>query len=757
MLGDTLLKYLRLIGSWFSERRAGILRIATVVLACTAGALTLVYLTPTVLAWFAPKLDLSKDLYTVNRPVAFTFVDSSGEVVGRRGALVGERLKLSEMPPYLPAAFVAMEDRSFYQNQGIDIRGLLRAMWTNYRAGRIVQGGSTITQQTAKIVFLTPKRTFSRKLEELFDAAALAKSLSKQQILEVYLNRIYLGSGAYGVDGAAHVYFGKSARDLSLAEAAMLATLTSAPSAYSPRRDLEAAQERSNIVLNAMLEMGVITSAEAAEARAHPADISDARLADARNFFLDTAAEEALKDVSATGAAPSSDLIVHTTLVPRLQDASRRAVSRTLSARGAKLHASEAAVVLMKPDGAVAALIGGRDYDSSSFNRATQAKRQPGSAFKPFVYLAAVESGMSPWDVRDDTAVDIDGWTPTNYGGRSYGSVTLADALAHSINTVTAALAQEVGVTTIVDAAHRCGITSQLEPNASLALGTSEVVPLELTTAYATFASGGLKVTPYLVTEVDDSSHRVLFQRQPPAPERVVASHVDRDLTAMLAEVVTDGTGRGAAIGGHEVAGKTGTTQDYHDAWFVGFSADYVAGVWVGNDDSSPMKAVTGGSLPAAIWKQVMTAAESGLPAKPLDKSAPQAPIETDEAAAASGDDEVSGSGATATPEGETGSGPSASQSAPSQSRSSFWDWIFGSGNQQQPQTAQPPPQRPEARRVEPPPAAVSRPAQTDPPNGQDQADTPPDQGDEPPVPPPGPPGPPPSEPAGPPPGGPGG
>lgn len=714
MLGEHILQYLREIAEWLSERRSGLLRLATIGLAGTAIVLTALYLTPTVLSWFAPKLDLTKDLYTVNRPVAFTFVDASGNVVGHRGAVVGDRLKLNEMPPYLPAAFIAMEDRSFYENQGIDIRGLVRAMWTNFRAGHIVQGGSTITQQTAKIVFLNPKRTYSRKLVELFDAAALAKSLSKQQILEVYLNRIYLGSGAYGVDGAAHVYFGKSARDLSLSEAAMLATLTAAPSANSPRRDLEAAQARTNVVLNAMEETGAITAAQAADARAHPADIKDVRTADARNFFLDTAADEALKDVNADNQPPSSDLIVHTTLIPKLQDAARRAVSRTLATKGAKLHASEASVVVMRPDGAVTALIGGRDYDSSSFNRATQAKRQPGSAFKPFVYLAAIENGMSPWDVRDDSPVDIDGWSPTNYGGRSYGTVTLASALAHSINTVTAALAQEVGVTSVVDAAHRCGIVSQLEPNASLALGTSEVTPMELTTAYATLASGGLRVHPYLVTEVDDSAHHVLFQRKPPVEERVVASHVDRDLTAMLAEVVTDGTGRGAAIAGHEVAGKTGTTQDYHDAWFVGFSTDYVTGVWVGNDDSSPMKSVTGGSLPAAIWKQVMTAAESGLPSKPLAKSAPEQ--ETTEASTSSGDDEASnGDEETSASSGadDQGSQTQETQKAqPSTTRPGFWDWIFGSGSRQQ--TQPPPPQQqtqdaPTGSANYPPPRTVLR------------------------------------------------
>lgn len=682
MLGSVLLEYLDAFLRWSGRQGRGVMRLAGIALAIAAGAVFLLYLVPYVLVWFAPRLDLSKDLYTVNRPVAFTFLDEAGDDVGHRGAIVGERLHLSDMPPYLPAAFIAMEDRTFYTNEGISIRGLVRAAIANYRAGHVVAGGSTITQQTAKIVFLNPARTYARKFQELLDAAALQKSLSKRQILELYLNRIYLGSGAYGVDGAAHVYFGKSARDLSLSEAAMLATLTRAPSMFSPRRDLQAAQDRAAHVLDAMIDTGAITEAQAADARAHPAMVADRTRIDARNFFFDTAADEALKRVADSGKTVSTDLIVHTTLLPRLEDAARRAVAKTLNARGRKLHASEAAVVIMKPDGAVVTLLGGRDYDESVFNRATQAKRQPGSAFKPFVYLAALENGISPNDVRDDGPVDIDGWTPTNYGGRSYGTVTLSEALAHSINTVTAGLAQEVGITTVIDAAHRCGIASELEPNASLALGTSEVTPLELTTAYAAFASGGYRVYPYYVTEVDDAGGRVLYKRQPPKSQRVIASHVDRDLTAMLYGVVTGGTGRAAALDGHEAAGKTGTTQDYHDAWFVGFTADYVAGVWVGNDDSSPMKTVTGGSLPAAIWHDVMTTAERNMPATPLDMTAPEAAPE-DNGAFLATDGTSNGS---APPDTDDEAGPmqgASPRAAPPQSQS-IWNWLFGGGASQQ-------------------------------------------------------------------------
>jgi penicillin-binding protein 1A len=343
---------------------------------------------------------------------------------------------------------------------------------------------------------------------------------------------------------------------------------------------------------------------------------------------------------------------------------------RHLRKDGKQLRVREGAIVVMKPDGAVVALIGGRDYDTSVFNRATQAKRQPGSAFKPFVYLAAVENGISPWDTRDDGPVDIDGWQPTNYGHREYGTVTLASALAHSINTVTAGLAQEVGIKTVIAAARSAGITSPLEANASLALGTSEVTPLELTSAYATFASGGMKADPYLVTEVEDSRGHIYYTRKDVQPVRAIPEEANMDLTAMLYDVVLEGTGHAARLPDREAAGKTGTTQDYHDAWFVGFTTDYVTGVWVGNDDSKPMRNVTGGLLPAAIWKDVMVVAEKGLPAKPLAKSVPQEPDEYDE------DSPYAGSDAAPGYRGDDESGANSGARAENRGRS-FLDCLF--------------------------------------------------------------------------------
>ncbi len=675
------------LGAWIADHRRGLTKIAVALAIVIGGPILALYMLPSVLSPFAPTLDLHQDLYTLNRPVAYTFLDAQGSVVGRRGAIVGERLTLSQMPPYLPAAFIAMEDRTFYSNQGIDPRGVLRALWADIRARHWVAGGSTITQQTAKILFTNSARNVSRKVTDVLDAVALNKSLSKAQILELYLNRLYLGSGAYGVDGASHVYFGKSARDLTLAQAAMLATLTRAPSAFSPRRDLASAQQRADTVLDAMVDTGAITQEQADEAKAHPAVITDRTREDARNFFLDTAADDAHTLV---GDKYTGDLVVHTTMEPKIQDAAHLDAVKVIDGRqGRRDRAHEAAVVVMKPDGAVAALLGGTDYDESTYNRATLAHRQPGSAFKPFVYLAALEAGLTPWDERTDGPVDINGWQPTNYGGRDYGTITLADALAHSVNRVTAEVAQEVGIPAVIEAAQRCGITSPLAPNASLALGTSDVTPLELTAAYGAFASGGYKVTPYLVTEVDAADGRMLYKREAPEPRRIIADHVDRDLLAMMYDVVTEGTGRGAALWGREAAGKTGTTQDYRDAWFVGFTTDYVTGVWVGNDDSAPMRGVVGGSLPAEIWRMVMTTAEKGLPARPLDRSPEGVPV----------DDSLSASGLPLGPGDEETSGAVAAGQQQQQQRqpqssdqhSSFWDWLFGSDSKKPPQNPTPP------------------------------------------------------------------
>ncbi|MGQ0742302.1 MAG: transglycosylase domain-containing protein [Alphaproteobacteria bacterium] len=569
---------------------------------------------------YTPQLPLGADLYALNRPQAFNFLDEQGKVVGRRGAIVGERLSLDQLPPYVPAAFLAMEDRHFYEHEGVDPSGILRAALVNLLEGQVAQGGSTITQQLAKILFLSPERTLSRKIAEMRYAMALEKSLSKRQILELYLNRIYLGSGAYGVDGAAHVYFGKSARKLTVAEAAMLAALTRAPTAFSPRRDLAAAQKRADKVLDAMFEMGAATDAQIAEARLRPAEITDLTEDNARNFFLDTAAEESRR--LAGGAV--GDLTVVVTLDTAMQSAARKAIENVLDKRGVKANATQAAFVAMTPEGAVKALIGGRDYAESTYNRITQAHRQPGSAFKPFVYLAALEAGLTPGMTREDRPITIGNWSPENYGHKEWGTLTLTEALAHSVNRVAVGIEQEVGVESVIAVARRLGITTTLQPDATLALGSSDVYPLELAAAFGSFASVGLQVRPYLVLEVRDAKGRVLYKRLKAAPERVMGEEQANAMNAMLYEVIESGTGRGAAVSGYELAGKTGTTQDYRDAWFVGYSTALVAAVWVGNDDFTPMKGVTGGGIPAQIWQRFMKAAVKKYPPGPLPREVPE-------------------------------------------------------------------------------------------------------------------------------------
>lgn len=591
----------------------------------------------------APGIPRGADLYALNRPQALTFTDEKGDVVGVRGAIVGDRLKLSEMPRYLPAAFLAMEDRNFYHHHGIDPNGLARAAMADFKAGHIVQGGSTITQQVVKVVLLSPDRTFSRKLQEIGGAFVLENKLSKDEILDLYLNRLYLGSGAYGVDGAAKIYFGKSARDVTLPEAAMLAALTRAPSAFSPRRDLASAQMRAGQVLDAMVETGAITKQQADEARAHPATVIDPTQNLARDYFLDAAADE----VKRFAPYASGDLTVTTTMDATLQEAARTQVTTVLNRRGSQsAHATQGALVSMALDGAVRALIGGKDYAESSFNRVTKAHRQPGSAFKPFVYLSALESGLTPYTVRVDQPITITDkgsrkdWSPDNYSEMNLGPVSLQQAFAQSINTIAVQLGQEVGLPRVVSTAHRLGIESPLQPVPSLALGTSEVTPLELTAAYASFATVGLRVQPYMVMAIGKPDGTVLYRHNLAMRARVLAEADGLAMNQMMYQVVQSGTGRGAAVPGHEVAGKTGTSADYRDAWFVGFSPELVTGVWVGNDDFTPMKKVTGGSLPAQIWSGYMRTALKNAPPTPLPRAAPQ-PEATDVAATSNTDQNV--------------------------------------------------------------------------------------------------------------------
>jgi penicillin-binding protein 1A len=523
------------------------------------------------------------------------------------------------MPPHLAKAFLVMEDRRFYNHDGIDFRGLARAALVDLKAGRFDQGGSTITQQLVKILFLTPDRTIARKLVEMAGARQLEKLLTKDQILELYLNRIYLGAGAYGVDGAAQAYFGKSARELTLAEAGMLASLTNAPTTNSPRRNLKAAQQRSALVLRAMVKYGRMKDSEIADALAHPATIVTEATNTERNYFLDAATDEAKP--LAPGA--TGDLTIVTTLDVTMQKAASAAIDSVMKKRAASGQVKQAALVAMRPDGAVRAMMGGRDYSESAFNRITNAHRSPGSAFKPFVYLTALEKGLARDTIRYDEPIAIKDWSPDNFDGSYAGAVTLQAALTRSINTVAIGLGQEVGLPSVISTAQRLGIGSPLEPNASLAIGTSEVTPLELTAAYASFASLGYAADPYTVIEIRTADGNVVYQRAPQQPRRVIAEENALAMNAMLFDVVLSGTGRGAAVRGREVAGKTGTSADFRDAWFIGYSPELVAGVWVGNDDFTPMKKVTGGAIPAQIWSGFMQAALKGTKPTPLPRAEP--------------------------------------------------------------------------------------------------------------------------------------
>jgi len=469
----------------------------------------------------------------------------------------------------------------------------------------MVQGGSTITQQLAKNLFLSPARTLRRKAQEMLLALWLEHNFSKDRILELYLNQVYLGAGTYGVDGAARRYFGRSVRDINPHQAALVAGLLKAPSRYAPSSDPAGARERADQVIANMQSAGYLSPAQAAAVRrlplalAPPAGGRDAR------YFGDWVAEK-LKGYVGSG---HRDIVVRTTLDATLQKAAEKAVASVLDEAGERMNAHQAALVALSRGGAIRAMVGGRSYADSQFNRATQARRQPGSAFKLFVYLAALEAGLGPDTKMRDSPVILDGWQPRNYGGTYRGVVTLRQALARSINTVAVKLAERINRRRVIAVARRLGVTSRLTPHPSLALGSSDMRLIELTAAYGAVASSGLKLAPFGINSVTEDSGRTLYGRPAAGPgTRVLTSRIAAIMTDMLRTVIEDGTGRAARIGA-PAAGKTGTSQDFRDAVFVGFSGDLVVGVWVGNDNGAAMKRVTGGNLPARIWQRFMSQA----------------------------------------------------------------------------------------------------------------------------------------------------
>ena len=568
------------------------------------------------LGYVALTLPVSRDLVLEPTRPSLLLEAADGQAFASRGTLKGRPVTMDSLPPHLVHAVLAIEDRRFYDHPGLDLWGIVRALMANLRAGEVREGGSTITQQLAKVLFLPPERTLRRKLQELMIALWLEHNLTKDEILARYLNTVYFGAGAYGVEGAARRYFGTPVRDLDLSQAAMLAGLIRAPSALTPLRDPEAAAARAAQVLGAMVEAGSLDQARAAEARAAPAQlvVSPDRSA-GYNYFADWAAQTAGRLI---GPLPA-DFTLRTTLDLKLQSLAERVVAEHLGGEGEAKPVSQAALLALAPDGAVLAMVGGRAYGESQFNRVTQARRQPGSLFKLFVYLAALKAGFHPESVLPDQPIEIDGWQPQNYDGRYLGRVSLRDAFAKSINTVAVRLSEAVGRDKVIAVARDLGVTAKLTPGPSLALGTSETTLLEMTAAYGALASGVEKLEPYGIRAIDGPGAG-LGLRSPPG-DRAPGQGRDWPREAMLellTAAVETGTGRAARLD-HPVAGKTGTSQDHRDAWFVGFTSGLVVGVWVGNDDNTPMKDVTGGRLPARIWHDFVLAAE-GLRAAPLDE-----------------------------------------------------------------------------------------------------------------------------------------
>ncbi|MBW9112428.1 PBP1A family penicillin-binding protein [Rhizobium cauense] len=549
------------------------------------------------------------------RPPNVKITSVDGSVIANRGTTGGEALALEDMSPYIPEAIVAIEDRRFYSHFGVDPLGLARAFVTNLTSGHMVQGGSTLTQQLAKNLFLSPDRTLERKVQEVLLALWLEQKYTKDQILAMYLNRVFFGSNAYGVEAASRRYFNKSARDVNLGEAALLAGLVKAPSRLSPARDPEAANARAQVVLQTMREQGYITDDEVKTAMSQTPAKAKRYWSGAGHYVADMVMDQLpglIGDVK-------EDIVVDTTIDKTLEKRAEQALNDVLTKDGAKLDASQAALVSLDGTGAIRALVGGKDYADSQFNRAVTAKRQPGSSFKPFVYAAALEKGLTPFSVFNDAPIRIGDWTPENYEKKYNGEVTLATALAKSLNTVAAQLVMYDGPDQVIKLAHRLGVESELQPNASIALGTSEVSLMELTGAYAAFMNGGYKATPHVIRRVTTADgSKVLYENTYDNPPRVLSEAIAANMNTMMMGVINQGTGKSAKLSGWQAAGKTGTTQNSRDALFVGFTSNLTTGVWFGNDDGKPMKKVTGGGLPAKAWQEFMVAAHKGLSPAPL-------------------------------------------------------------------------------------------------------------------------------------------
>jgi penicillin-binding protein 1A len=607
---------------WLPEKR-------TVIRYSLVACIWLTLLGGLVIAYFAATLPDPRLAVALKRRPAITFLADDGSTFARYGDLYGTTVTVAQLPPYVPEAVIATEDQRFYHHFGIDPIGIMRAIFVNWRAGHLVQGGSTITQQLAKNLFLTPERTMTRKIQEVMLALWIEHDYTKDQILTGYLNRVYFGSGAYGIDAAAHTYFNKPATELTLQEAAVLAGCLKAPSHYSPAAFGNASLERAKIVLMRMEDAGYITKEQLATyENTPPLPPKKPGTGESYRYFADWLADTLEHYTDHT----DEDLIVSTTFDPKIERDAELQLDQMLdSSQAVAARASQGAVVTLAHDGAIKAMVGGRDYSQSQFNRAVQAERQPGSSFKPIYYLAALENGYTPETMVEDAPISIGNYAPENFEPEYRGPIPLREALAYSINTAALRVLQFVGIERARAMARRLGITDNLGHDYSLALGTSEVNLLEMAGVYATFAHDGQLVHPYAITQIKNRSGQVLYKHAEPKPVQAALPWHVAELNSMLAEVIEYGTGKGAKLD-RPAAGKTGTSQDYRDAWFFGFTGDYTTGVWVGNDDDSSMKKITGGSLPVQVWRGVMTEAERGLPPKPLNggdtPSTPPAHIE---------------------------------------------------------------------------------------------------------------------------------
>ncbi|MGB1539483.1 MAG: transglycosylase domain-containing protein, partial [Rickettsiales bacterium] len=571
------------------------------------------------LAYFMRDLPDISTLTEVKKTPSIMLESHDGQMIGSSGHIYGEYVRYNDIPRDLIKAVIATEDRSFFRHFGIDPFGLLRATVANIMAGHIVQGGSTITQQLAKNVFLTPERSLKRKVQELILAIGMEQRYSKQQIITVYLNRVYFGAGTYGIDAAARRYFGRPAKELLLPEAAMIAGLLKAPSRYAPTNNPDLAIGRATQVLINMEDAGLINKGqlEAAKTAYRQMDFAPQTTAGGRRYFTDWILEQ-IPDYVGT---IEDDLIVTTTYDATLQGIAEKALSEAMDAETVeKYNAGQAALISMTPEGAVRAMIGGRDYGKSQYNRATQARRQPGSAFKLFVYLTALEQGWDPYDTVTDQPIEIDGWSPGNYNGSYDGDMRLREALGRSINTVAVQLSEMVGRENVINMAHRLGMKADMMPVPSLALGVTETSLLEITAAYAHLAADGRIVLPYGIETIRDTKGNLIYQRSKSSLGRVLDTQTVAKMNDLLMYTVESGTGRAAAIG-RPAAGKTGTSQDFRDAWFIGYTPDLISGVWVGNDDASPTDHVTGGGLPARIWGKYMHAALAATPVASLPRT----------------------------------------------------------------------------------------------------------------------------------------